>query len=210
MTIGVYRIYLSQVWADPDVRARLVQALDGLPTFFYRIDQVNEADLAAAGNDAAARDSIFRVALTQAHVALLPADVPAIGETDASPHSIEITLARTGFRRRIPVLAVLAPGQREAAGQSMAGADRLVAFDGALIASAIQELAEVAVAERRARDLTRRPRNEAMASPLTAKPKLSCAGRDQDTAQRRPLPFAEIAEAFRNLQTVRGNRKPAP
>ena len=203
MAIGVFRIYLSRTWTDPVASARLLQALDALPSFLYRIDRIADADLAAIGNDAEALGSAVRVAMTQSHVAL----VQATGTGDVEQiWAIELELARTGFRRRMPVLAIATPGPQSDKDPGPMGSDRLVAFDGPAIASAIQELAEAAAAERRATDLTRRPKAIAagiVPAKSPSKPLVALGA-------PRTIPYAEIAAAFASLQAARARSKPSP
>lgn len=137
MPIGVYRIYLSETWRGAPLRGRLLGVLDALPDFLYRIDS---AEAAAAADGPAPSRSELRIAMTHSHVVLLWAGGMA---APGGPLAEEIALARAGFRRPIPVLAVLDPGESAETVRDPR-VDRWVEWSASAVACAIQELAEAA------------------------------------------------------------------
>ena len=225
MTIGVYRLYVSHAWASEPALADVIAALDAYPAFLYRIDRLSDEELATPTEGGV--QSAVRVAMTQTHVMLAPfrpsaGPQPAVAG-DALP-DIEMALARTGFRRRIPVLGV-ADCDADPAEARRAGFDRIVRPDPATLMCSIQELAEEAAAERRAANAL------ALQMPLTdqaeARAKSAFSGpafsgpafsgpvpvmRAQPVVAEtgpRALPVNEIIEAFRTLVSARQSIKPA-
>ena len=234
VTIGVYRIYVSHAWdADPAL-ARVIAALDAYPAFLYRIDRITPEDLAVACEGG--ERSAVRVAMTQTHVMLAPVGRPSDAHphpalpqpSDAHPHpagahigKIELELARTGFRRRIPVLGIASPDMDPAAVRPL-GFDRVVTINPSALTCAIQELAEEAAAERRAAyamtlrqppvELAQHRTTPAVAVrqllATTAPATNPLATFAPATAGPRALPINDIVEAYRNLVASRPSTKP--
>ena len=208
MAIGVYRIYVSHAWGDGAALARLVAALDAVAAFLYRIVRVLPVDLAAAASLDYDLSGTVRVAMTQSHVMLIPVGLVAADRTDDKIGGIEKELARTGFRRRIPILGVassVATGSLRENGPEAQGCDSVVTLDAATLACTIQELAEAAAAERRQanvitlarplKDMAQKdmvPRQPEQRLPPSAAPVAKLSG-----SEPRPLPVAEILEAYR-------------
>ena len=197
MTIGVYRIYLSQSWAQDQASERLTAALDSIPEFLYRFDQI-DTDPATHCGGPADLQPVIRIAMTQAHVALFRGDCAEAGQAMTS---FEITQARTRFRRRIPILVVTANGAL-ATNHVLAGcADLVIEANPSSIACAVQELAEKASAEWRAsaRALVDAPSVRPIAHLAAEKSSVPRSGPLESTAPR-ALPIKEIAKAFDNLR----------
>ena len=199
MTIGVYRIYIGHALANDAILPRLTAALDATPNFLYRLDRVLEEDLQAGAVTEAGERGAVRVAMTQSHVMLVLTDAAA--EADRL-RPVEIELARSGFRRRIPVLGLGERDMDETLAQAL-GCDRIVALEAAWLACAIQELAEEAAAERRQANviaLTRPLKNEA---PRCTEPAPMPTPRGIETSGERAVPFCQIVEAFEHLRSSR-------
>lgn len=197
MTIGVYRVYMSHTWAAGDAGKQLLRELDDIPEFLYRVDTVEPESVGTSVLDEERRAAI-RVAMTQSHVALFLGGAEG---TDAALLAEELALARDGFRRRVPVLAIVPPGGPEAVAFD---ADRVLAWDAAAVAYAIQDLSEEARAEHRrkvdAAEVKRAP------SPVLAPP-FARAG-DFNSRDERPLPVAEITDALNRLRLHKAARGP--
>lgn len=200
--IGVYRIYLGQSWHASGRAAALTALFDSIPEFLYRIDTADPADLPADRPDAAAMQAHVRIAMTQSHIVLIDADAPA---TAQAVTDLEIELARDGFRRRLPVLAVTtaaAPSALTLDGAGPAGFDDVVGFSATPLTCAIQELAEAAGATARAQ--TREAVRAAVSRPVATanrEPGVTIvAGPQTDDARPRQLPVESIAQAFRALR----------
>ena len=114
-----------------------------------------------------------------------------------SGESALVSQQRTGFRGRIPLLAVVPPGASTSEALAVRAADRVEGWQATSIAYAVQEMAELAAAERR--ELLRKLAAETEASiPAALSPRELVMG-----VRRRELPTAEIAEAFANFQSAR-------
>ena len=222
MTIGVYRLYVSHAWAADPTFANVIAALDANSAFLYRLDRLSAEDLPVA-MDGGERNAV-RVAMTQAHVMLAPfapsgtGNQPA-GGTDATGillHDTEMALARTGFRRRIPVLGIAmgATVAVDLAEAARLGFDCVVAIEPAALTCAIQELAEEAAAERRAANAIalQTPLAEQRAAPAGGlRPAMVpvAAPMAGSATGPRALPVNQIIEAFRELVAARQLHKPA-
>lgn len=201
MLIGVYRLYLSAAWPEATEDSTLdapalLRQLDGVPNFFYRrLESLSEHK-----SDAADLMVAVRVAMTQAHVLVLP----AIARRELLQSlETELSLARQGFRRRIPILAVGQPLDMPSATHcdTSAWADRMVTGGGPEIAFAIQDLIEEATAERRAdlRDTSVSDSTGTGGRPVpdqwpAARPVSRPPLRPADT--ERSLPLDQIAASF--------------
>jgi len=120
-----------------DALPRLTRALDRIPGLLYRIDGLPPEDAADDGSPDDRLRRRVRIALTQAHIAVLHP-----GELAEPTATTEITvdLARHGFRRRIPILAIADAAHIAGAGDGSPSMDRLVALDPGAIAGALQDL----------------------------------------------------------------------
>ncbi len=185
MPINVFRIYAGRSWAQRDELARLQEMFDAVPGLLYALDSASDVP-----DDENLRANL-RIAMTQTHVALCLADTP-----DADPAlAIEVELARTGFRRRIPIIAVRRPGTTHVNELLQRSADRVVPWDGSTIAYAIQELTEAAFAERRQRtrdDWIMPVQHPSVEIPHRPKPETP-----------RALPFEAIEAAYNQRQGSR-------
>lgn len=192
--ISVFRIYLGQAWHKHGAAANLRTLLDTMPEFLHSVIVLSPEAAKAAETSPEARRDAVRVAMTQAHVAMMwGGEAPR--DDEWSTH--EIHIARTGFRRRIPILTVTPPASSAHDTLSVRAADRLEAWHAPAIAYAVQELAESAAAERR--HLLRQLKIEAQDTvPATLLPETRIASH-----LARTLPTHEIAEAF---ATFRANR----
>lgn len=189
MSISVYRIFVSAGWSGADDLARLTAALDRMRALLYRFDQIGERDLQLALGDKPALETALRIAMTQSHVAVARI-VP-----NSPPSLVELTerhIARTGFRRQIPVIGIIEGGSSEAIDPIAHQVDRVVSLDPEVLAITIQELTEQASADRRRANET-----------LLSKP-LDIVATEIKTGSGAPeLPYEQIIEAFEELQTSR-------
>ncbi len=187
--ISVYRIYLGRSWVASGDAAALCSLFDQLPEFLHGMHSLPLDTPDAASLTAAERHAAVRITMTQAHVVILRAgdDEPPNAWTTE-----EIVTARTGFRHRIPILAVLPPGHDATTHPHARMADKTVAWNNVEIARGVQELAEAAAAERRVMVERSGRRNE-------------CSGEHQDPAER-ALPMEQIAEAYRLYTGARLSR----
>lgn len=208
MTIGVYRIYVGHAFANDAVLVKLSATLDATPNFLYRLDRIMDDDLVAATETEAGERGAIRVAMTQSHVMLVPTDAAA--EADRI-RPLELELARHGFRRRIPVLG-LAEQATDEAHADVLGVDRIVAFEAAGLACAIQDLAEEAAAERRqanvielARPFRSQPHQAPSREATITEPPVPARG--VETIGARALPFCQIVEALEQLRMSRSLEK---
>lgn len=190
MPIGVYRIFLSASWSQGSEIEDLVSGFDQLPSFLYRIDRV-----AAAGQPAhAVGEAPMRIAMTQSHVALLLADRVSDRLAEVAT---EVRLARSGFRRRIPVIAVARRrgGTTPDDAALAVAVDRIVDFDAAAVACAVQDLVE------EARSALRQSDGSIRLVPPAARPAEGKADGRPDVA--RPLPFDAVISALDDLRRRR-------
>lgn len=192
--ISVFRIYLGRSWHEQEAAERLRALFDTMPEFLHSVMLVPPEAAEMPGLTPEARRSAVRVAMTQAHVAILWGG--PIARTDAwTDH--EVHIARTGFRRRIPIIAVtpLEGGRHDTL--AVRAADRVESWRATDIVYAIQEMAESAAAERRT--LLRQLALEAQ----TGIPATLSARENGPLVTARALPTAEIAEAFAGLKALR-------
>ena len=192
--ISVFRIYLGRGWHENGRADDLRALFDALPEFLHTL-VVLPPD--AGGTEPVtpeARRAAVRVAMTQAHVAILWGGESKADDTWASH---EVHIARTGFRGRIPVLAVVPPGVDTPDTFAVRAADRVEGWQATTIAYAVQEMAEAAAAERR--ELLRQLAAETEVSiPATLSPREMIVA-----VHPRKLPTAEIVEAFTNYRSAR-------
>lgn len=125
----VHHIYIASSSERHRLAAAFLGLLDTHPELYYRI--VGEVAEGATPGD----EACTRVAMVAAHVVIL-----LVGGAPERNRQLadELRLARDGFTRRIPVLAVLAPdaGASDASGIE---ADRIVPWDGECVVAAIEE-----------------------------------------------------------------------
>ena len=206
VSIGVYRIYIGHGWGDGEDIARLTAALDAYPAFLYRLDRVSPEDLAVAADDNDRLRSAVRVAMTQSHVMLRSLDAPA---PSSSLASTELDLARSGFRRRIPVLGVTA-GQTGVSLQPR-DVDCLVPLDASALVCAIQDKAEEAAAERRQANVIAlaRPRKDVARARSSddANQAPIIPTRRVEPSMARAVPIADIVDAYQRLIASRQTLK---
>lgn len=185
--ISVYRIYLGHSWVAHGEAAKLCGLFDQLPEFLHDIHSLPLDAPEAASLTTADRHAAVRIAMTPAHVVILRA---ADADTGNPWTTEEMVTARTGFRHRIPVLAILPPGREIAsAADHVRMADKTVAWNNVEIARGVQDLAQAAAADRRVM-LDRVARRSVDA--------------DHGHAPRdRPLPIEQIAEAYRFYTAAR-------
>lgn len=206
--ISVFRIYLGRSWVANGEAAVLCSLFDQLPEFLHGmlglpLDTPDPSHLTPAERHAA-----VRIAMTQAHVVVLQA---ADCETPNAWTTEEIVTARTGFRHRIPILAILPPGHDGKSRSDVRMADKTVAWNNAEIARGVQELAEAAAAERRVMVERSGRRNisgaHAPDQPADLQACEQLAGREnlarREQEAERPLPTEQIAEAFRLYTAAR-------
>lgn len=202
VAIGVYRIYLGCTWTDA-AAAKLVRGFDAIPGFLYRIDRMlPEPDTTEpGGSDAAARRSLIRISMTQAHAMLVLAGDTAGEQSDTDT---EIDLASHGFRRRLPVIEIsqvpldtapLAPG-----------IDMRVGFDATDIACAVQQAAEQSGADWRAQSRMKLTLSGLDRRSAPSVPALSPTS-NVDEPRSAELPLAEITHAFETLRARRNERE---
>ncbi len=199
MSIGIYRLYLGHAWTHSIARPALLRALDMVPSFFYRLDRISDLDAAETRADETLAKNLVRIAMTQSHVALVDADR---GNLVHDLTSVEVALAQSGFRSRIPILAITRRPEQPLDSLVVEHADRVVSFDAGDIVCAIQEMAEEAAAGRRRE-------NERLLNSIHS------AVRDHEAVRwprrlganqagkERPIPVTEIATAFAALASRR-------
>jgi hypothetical protein len=210
VAIGVYRIFFSHTWTHADTYGKIMRLLDQVPEFLFRTDEVPPGDPSHGASTEYELRSAIRVAMTHSHVMLALAGVEdCYGRWLAQ----EIDLARAGFRRRIPVLAVAPYGPVTEASLLASGADRVVPWEKTAIAGGIQELAETAAAETRKaaqsgllRPVRRSPSQGGEAGEA-AEPKVRAAVTKAPPSApdriRRSMPVAEVGDALAMLKAVR-------
>ena len=200
--IGVYRIYLGHSWKAAGQAPDLLGLFDSLPEFLHTATTLAESGDIQAG---AGRRAGVKVAMTQAHVAVLR------GGTDPAPQwtEHEIQIASSGFRWRVPIVAVMPPDWDVTSDTATTPvtriADRIVPWSAIEVARAVQELAEAAAALRRS-DLDR-----ILPPAPTPVPGIATTGpetRHAITAAVRRLPTAEIVAAYNRLKSARSGNSP--
>ena len=201
--ISVYRIYLGRAWIASGQAAPLLSQFDDLPEFLHAACGLSEDGPEIQTHDPGLRRAAVKVAMTQCHVAIVWG-----GAEDPTPDwtEHELRVARWGFRRRIPILAVLPPGCNGPSSIIRKVADKTVEFGGLEIARAVQELAEAAAAERRSE--TDRLSDPFEASSEPSATDLLAARLDATTASARALPTAEIMAAYQRLKAARPGEPP--
>lgn len=198
VTIGVYRIFVGSTWTAAEAVERLVRGFDAIPEFLYRLDRL-PADIAAlAGADLDMRKSLMRIAMTQSHAMLLLTGPQA--SDDGIDASLEVSLARTGFRRRLPVIEIASDSMGGFLETRHPAADVTVGWDALAIACAVQEMSAQAGADWRAQ-------TRSLLQNTSSSPPSPVAPADA-TAQRphADLPVAAINRAYDDLRAQRTGR----
>ncbi|MFM9938078.1 MAG: hypothetical protein ACKVP7_01115 [Hyphomicrobiaceae bacterium] len=198
MAIGVYRIYLGSTWADEAAVQKLVRGFDAIPGFLYRLDRLPRDTWTETSTDAAARRALVRIAMTQSHAVLMLRGAPA---SQAEDVAIELDLARNGFRRRLPIVEIAADANARTA-PSTSAPDLVVGWEPADIACAIQQVAEQANADWRARSFAQAPPRQTpppgpQPTPTVGETKAPVGG----------LPLAEITQAFEQRRQRRNDQR---
>jgi hypothetical protein len=195
--ISVHRIYLGRSWVASGEAGRLLSLFDELPEFLHAVVSLPDSGSEIETGDSVQRRAAVKVAMTQSHVALMWG-----GSEDPAPDwtEHELHVAGAGFRSRIPVLAVVAPGNEPASPIIRRLADRTVGWSSLEIARAVQELAGEAAAQRRIEleqlsiSLSREDR--------AAHRAIASAAPDHGHMERR-LPLTEIVAAYDRLKAGR-------
>ena len=192
--INVYRFYLGRSWVVSGQAPDLLGLFDGIPEFLHSPSVLPEGPDTAEGLAAPTCRAPLKVAMTHAHVAILrdASDDPALAWTEQ-----EINLARTGFRWRIPIIAVQPSGTKASLSSLRRAADRIVGWNGIDIARAVKELAEEASMLHR--NEVERLSPQAF-GPSLALPRIE---RGSEPAPRRELPTTEILAAYNRLKAAR-------
>lgn len=201
--ISVYRIYLGRSWVPSGEAERLLSLFDELPEFLHAVVSAPDSGSDSETLDPLQRRAAVKVAMTQSHVALIwgGSDDPAAEWTEH-----ELNVAESGFRRRIPVIAVVAPGREPASPIIRRLADKTVGWSGVEIARAVQELAEAAASQRRSEldqlsiSLSRDVRADQR--DLAPTPFESVVNSE------RRLPLTEIVAAYDRLKAGRSGKSP--
>lgn len=202
MAVGVYRIDVGSDWTGAGQSAPLVPHVGpavGFPSPHRSFARPGPAERTRIRGNAARTRSHRPDPSPSRNPASEPIDI-ANARAGA-----EIDIARTGIRRRIPLLGVTElpiPLDTHVNPPTM---DRVVALDKDKIASAIQELAEQAAAERRKMTDNLFDRPNAAIEKST-----SSAGKDkamQSADSPRALPIAEIIAAFEELKSEKSAHK---
>lgn len=193
--ISVYRVYVGRSWSLAHREAQLLRLFDALPEFLHAPCSLAELGAEIDHADDVARRACAKIAMTHCHVALLWGGMndPAL---DWTRHEMQV--ARSGFRRRIPIVAVVPEGGGGRSASASRAADRTVPFKGAEIALAVTELAEAAASLRR----TETDRLAAMVIP----PEVPAVRPLPEPTEPRPLPTADIAAAYDSLKAFRKRR----
>ncbi len=135
--------------------------------------------------------------MAQCHVALVWG-----GDDDPAPEwtEREIDVARLGFRRPIPIVAIV-PAEGTGSALVAREADRTVPMSATSIGLAIQELAAAASAAKRSAALERDEHDGTEASTVpAARSRAAALGTDRE------LPVTEIVLAYEQLRAGRNGR----
>ena len=192
--INVYRFYLGRSWVVSGQAHDLLGLFDGIPEFLHSASVLPEGPEAEAGAGATTSRAALKVAMTHAHVVVLR-DVgndPAVEWTEQ-----EISIARTGFRWRIPIIAVQAQAAAPSLSSLRRAADRIVGWNGVEIARAVKEVAEEASNLHRTEFERITPQSF---GPSLTLPRIEHGAEGNE---RRALPTAEIWAAFNRLKAAR-------
>ncbi|MDX2155637.1 MAG: hypothetical protein SFW09_03920 [Hyphomicrobiaceae bacterium] len=193
--IGVFRLYLGQAWQANGQARDLHSLFDAVPEFLYRTSLVSIEE-AAAADTPEARRACVRMAMTQAHALVLPVAAPA---PDDPWTELEIDVARSGLRQRLPIVAVALPASPSASTRKAARyADAVVHWTPAEVACGIQGVVEAAAVEHRA---ALKSLEAAGSADGLAQPKLAMEGGAEG---ERRLPTAQIVAAFAAFRRSRG------
>jgi hypothetical protein len=191
-------LYVGEGWMRTGASGRLTSALDRVPGLLYSVNSL------PAGSEPVAEgttDDIgfrVRIALTQAHAAILHPDDIARRSDETE---VVIHLARNGFRRRIPLLAIADGPLAPAVADGQTGVDRWVALRSEDIASALQDLVDQSA------EGVKRLIERSADTPLDPHAPATTgrvAGIEAKAARgERNLPVAAIMAAFEGLKSAR-------
>jgi hypothetical protein len=195
--ISVYRIYLGRSWVASGEAERLLSLFDELPEFLHAVVSLPDSGSEIETGDPVQRRAAIKVAMTQSHVALIWGGSDDL-TSEWTEH--ELHVAETGFRRRIPVLAVVAPGNEPVSPVIRRLADRTVGWSSVEIARAVQELAEAAAAQRRS-ELEQI--SISLASVERSPHGAIAPGPPDHRGEVRRLPLTEIVAAYDRLKAGR-------
>lgn len=202
--ISVYRIYFGRALAASGMVDELVGLFDRLPNFLHSGCTLPPAGTGIEAVDAAAREAAVKIAMTQCHVALVWG---GDGDPEADWTRHELSVARSAFRRPIPVLAVV-PDGCQPSGDLAQMADGVIGWSAPEIARAIVGLAETAAEQRH---LGREGTGAALSrsSAVADANAVHTTGPDADQGHERPLPIVEIVAAYHRLRLSREGGSPA-
>lgn len=177
-----------------------MELLDSVPDFFYQVSTL-EDEVANECRSSAERRSATRVAMTQAHVLLLPSD--AVEFCNIWP-GCELETALTGLRQRIPAVAIYPPGAEPTETPITKAADFTVGWNASEIACTILQVVEAEACERR----RRLAQLDAVADVLLSRGDALVnvrggRGSRAEIMAQRSLPVGEIASAYNTYRAAR-------
>lgn len=125
----VHNLYIADTGDRDDLTPSFLDLLDRRPEFYCRIVGNEPRKAVARG------ECMLRIAMASAHAVIV-----LLGRSGMAPRALddELRLARVGYSRSLPVIAVLAPEATEAEARKVA-ADRIVGWDGDAVVAAIEE-----------------------------------------------------------------------
>ena len=193
--IAVHRIYFGHCWRASGLFDDLVRVFDSAWELLYAACAPPDFG-DATQSDATGDEVAIKLSMAQCHVAVLWG---GLNDPVADWSMQEVRIARSQFRRYIPVLAIVPRGCDRSAERTHL-ADRIVGWSATDIARAVDDLAETAIENRHlGRDAAPLPKISNTMSPDA--PRIAVEKR----GKRRPLPVDEIADAYRRLRTVRSD-----
>ena len=137
VAVKTYNLFISHSWRYGDQYARIHRLLRNRRYFAFRDYSVPQNDpVHNAGNATRLRRAI-RNQMTPCHVVLILAGVYA---THSKWINIEIDLARKGFTREKPIIAIRPWGSQRISSRVRNAADRIVGWNTESIVAAIREL----------------------------------------------------------------------
>ena len=136
--MGTHHLFISHSWSYSDSYDRLINLLNNRNYFRFNDCSVPRDDpIHNAGTDAKLRQAI-RNQMAHGSVVLILAGVYA---TYSKWINIEIDLAKDGFDRSKPIVAIEPWGSERTSARVKQAADRIVKWNTESIVSAIRELA---------------------------------------------------------------------
>ena len=135
--MNTYNLFISHSWRYSDAYDRLVDLLRARPYFAFQNYSVPPDDpIHDAGNDTELRREILNQ-MRPCHVVLILAGVYA---TYSKWINIEIDLAKVGFNKSKPIIAIRPWGAERISAPVSAAADKIVGWNTESVVSAIREL----------------------------------------------------------------------